>query len=140
MKIRYMADRFTPTQRSRLMSGIKSKGTRFELDFIELLKKTTRKKFDVCAKDIFGTPDIVFKKSKVCIFLDSDFWHGWRYSTWKTTLKDDFWRNKIEKNRIRDRKVSRRLRKEGWIVFRVWEHQIKKDPKKVLFTVLRILG
>ena len=78
----------------------------------------------------------MFFKYKVCIFLDSDFWHGWQYPRWKHLLKDDFWRNKIEKNRLRDKKVTLYLKKEGWKVLRFWEHQIKKDPSKVLSRIL----
>lgn len=131
-----MTDKFTPTQRSVLMSGIKSKNTRFESEFIATLKKKSRRKIETHAKDVLGTPDIIFRKEKVCIFLDSDFWHGWRYPRWKNTLKDDFWRNKIERNRSRDVKNTRRLRKEGWTVLRVWEHQIKRDPQAAIGKVL----
>lgn len=130
-----MADRFTSAQRSVLMSGIKSKDTRFESDFIVLLKKETRKKFETHARDIFGTPDIVFRKDKICVFLDSDFWHGWHYPKWKENLKNDFWRNKINRNRLRDKRVTRRLRMEGWTVFRVWEHKLKKKPDQIVATI-----
>lgn len=61
------------------------------------------------------------------MFFDSNFWHGWQYPRWKHLLKNDFWREKIERNRIRDRRVTRKLHTEGWVVLRLWEHQLKKD-------------
>lgn len=135
-----MTDRLTSLQRSILMSGIKSKDTRFELEFITLLKKKTRRKIETHARDIKGTPDIIFRKEKICVFLDSDFWHGWHFSQWKDKLKNDFWRNKIDRNRTRDKKITQQLRRSGWIVLRFWEHQVKKDHDQSLNKIIRFLG
>lgn len=135
-----MRDRFTLKQRSSLMSKIKSKETRFELSFISILRKRTRRKFETHVRDVFGTPDIAFRKDKVCIFLDSDFWHGWYFPKWKNDLKNDYWREKIGQNRIRDKKVTRRLRSEGWTVFRFWEHDLKSSsPDLVISELLKRL-
>lgn len=111
------------------MSKIRSRDTKFEKDFITTLKKITGKSFQTNVSSIKGKPDIVFLKKRVCIFLDSDFWHGWYYNRWKHLLKNDFWRTKIENNRKRDRKTTIYLRKNGWIVLRFWEHQIKDKDK-----------
>ena len=118
-------DRLSGKARSELMSRIRSKNTLFERDFIKALKKRTALRFSINVASIKGKPDIVFRKQKVCIFLDSDFWHGWQYPRWKHLLKDNFWRDKIEQNRNRDRRNTRYLRRERWIVVRIWEHNIK---------------
>lgn len=120
-------DSLTVRERSVRMSLIRSTSTKFEQDFILVLKKQTRKKFTTNDVSVLGKPDIVFKKHKVCVFLDSNFWHGWQYPRWKHLLKNDFWREKIERNRKRDKKVVRKLRSEGWTVLRFWEHQLKND-------------
>lgn len=120
-------DKLSKKQRSELMSKIRSSNTRFENDFITLLKKRTKKRFSTHVKNIRGTPDIVFEKDKICVFLDSDFWHGWQYPRWKHLLKNDFWRGKIENNRKRDRRITSYLRRQGWNVLRIWEHEIKHD-------------
>ena len=121
-------DDLLPTKkRSELMSKIRSRDTKFEREFIDALKKSTRKKFRTNVVSIKGKPDIVFQKDKVCVFLDSDFWHGWYYPRWKHLLKNDFWRKKIENNRRRDRKISAYLRKNGWQVIRIWEHELLKN-------------
>ncbi len=114
------------------MSKIRSSGTQFENDFVLELKKRTGKKFIINAKDLRGKPDIVFQKEKICVFLDSDFWHGWQYPRWKKILKNDFWKEKIENNRARDRKNTAHLRRNGWRVVRIWGHEIKKDIDAVL--------
>ncbi|MFA5095633.1 MAG: very short patch repair endonuclease [Candidatus Paceibacterota bacterium] len=123
-------DRFSKKKRSEIMSKIRSKNTKLEKEFILVLKKIIHKKFQTNVISIKGKPDIVFQKEKVCIFLDSDFWHGWQYNRWKYLLKNNFWQEKIENNRKRDKKTTNYLRKNGWTVLRFWEHQIKTEIDK----------
>lgn len=132
-------DSLNDKARSKLMSRIRSKNTLFERDFIKALKKRTPLKFFVNVTVIKGKPDIVFRKQKICVFLDSDFWHGWQYPRWKHLLKNRFWRDKIEKNRTRDRKTTLYLRKNGWIVLRIWEHLIKKNEAEQVYEVVKVL-
>lgn len=132
-------DKISKKQRSSVMSKIRSRGTKFESDFIETLKTKIRKRYRLNVRDLKGKPDIVFDKYKVCVFLDSDFWHGWQYPRWKHLLKNDFWRNKIEANRIRDRMNTTLLRRSGWTVIRIWEHNIKKDADNEIDRILRTL-
>lgn len=130
-------DKISKKKRSSLMAKIRSKNTKFEEEFINLLRKSTRKKFKTHVTDIKGKPDIVFNKAKICVFLDSDFWHGWQYPRWKHLLKNDFWRDKIERNRDRDRKTTLFLKRQGWKVFRIWEHQIKVDVNQLMINILK---
>ena len=132
-------DSLTKEERSRLMSKIRSTGTKFERDFIGLLKKSTSKKFSENSNRIKGKPDIVFQKERICIFLDSDFWHGWQYPRWKHLLKNDFWRSKIENNRARDKRNTASLKRIGWNVIRIWEHNLKIKRKETLVNVINIL-
>lgn len=106
------------------MSKIRSSNTQFEKNFTTELRKRTDKKFRKNAADLRGRPDIVFQKERFCVFLDSDFWHGWQYPRWKNILKNDFWKKKIENTRRRDRKITSHLRRNGWKVLRIWGHQI----------------
>jgi DNA mismatch endonuclease, patch repair protein len=73
-----------------------------------------------------GKPDFVFTKARVVVFVDGDFWHGWRYPQWKHKLSD-YWRAKIERNRLRDRRNFQRLRRMGWTVLRLWGHDVEKN-------------
>ena len=132
-------DKISKKKRSSLMSKIRSKNTKFEEEFIKLLKKFTRKKFRRHATDIKGKPDIVFDRNNVCVFLDSDFWHGWQYPRWRHLLKNSFWRDKIERNRYRDKKTTLSLRRRGWKVIRIWEHQIKGNGSQCLANIVKKL-
>ncbi|WP_156687469.1 very short patch repair endonuclease [Mycobacterium sp. Marseille-P9652] len=66
--------------------------------------------------------DIVWSGRRLVVFLDGCFWHG--CSIHGTTPKSNtgWWRNKIEGNRARDRRVDELLRRNGWTVLRFWEH------------------
>lgn len=133
------SDKITKERRSVIMSKIRSRDTKFEENFNCVLKKRVKIKFEKNVQLIKGKPDIVFKRTKVCVFLDSDFWHGWQYPRWKHLLKNDFWREKIEKNRIRDRKITLFLRKNGWKVIRVWEHAIKSKEIAEIERIINVL-
>lgn len=133
-------DKISKAKRSSVMSKIRSRGTKFEKDFLEKFKSTTRKRYRLNVKEIKGKPDIVFEGYKLCVFLDSDFWHGWQYPRWKHLLKNDFWRSKIEANRARDKKNTAWLRRNGWTVLRLWEHNIKIDSAKEISKILELLN
>ncbi len=80
-------------------------------------------------KDVFGKPDLTFKKLKIAIFVDGEFFHGKNWETQKYRIKSnrEFWWNKIEENIARDRKVNDQLRKNGWKVLRFWSKEIHKE-------------
>lgn len=132
-------DKISKSKRSNLMSRIRSKGTKFEKNFIAQLRKKTRKGFQVHVKELKGKPDIVFKRYKLCVFLDSDFWHGWQYPRWKHLMKNQFWRDKIEANRKRDRRNTAFLRRNGWQVIRIWEHNITSDVDSQIDRILEAI-
>lgn len=120
-------DKIDVVRRSGVMSKIRSSGTALERFFIDEFKCKCDAEFNTNFVGLKGKPDLVFHKSMVCVFIDSDFWHGWQLPRWRHLLKNEFWVNKIEKNRQRDIKTTRYLRRHGWVVVRIWEHNIKKD-------------
>ena len=130
-----MADIFTPKKRSWIMSRIRSKDTKIEMKIAELLREN-KMRYRRHPK-LFGSPDFIVEK-KVLVFCDGDFWHGYRYAKKKKPPKK-FWRDKIERNMKRDRKVSRNLRADGWSVVRLWEHSIEKNPRSCLRRIKTIL-
>ena len=130
-----MADIFTPEKRSWVMSRIRSKDTKIEKKMASMLRKNKihYRRFP----KVFGSPDFVVEK-KVIVFCDGDFWHGYQYDK-KKKLPKKFWRDKIERNMERDRKVSRTLRRDGWSVIRIWEHDIEKRPAACLRRIKKII-
>jgi len=73
---------------------------------------------------IEGNPDFVFPKLKIAVFADGCFWHGCRWHCRPPSSNCDYWYPKLARNKQRDRLNSIALRKRGWLVIRVWEHQL----------------
>ena len=120
-----MPDNLTKEQRSYTMSRIRSKNTTPEV-VIRRLVHARGLRFRMHVKSLPGQPDLVFARAKLAVFIDGDFWHGWRFTSWKETLAE-YWQKKIDGNRRRDCRNFRRLRRQGWAVIRIWEHQVKRD-------------
>lgn len=89
--------------------------------------------FQTNYRDLPGTPDIVFLKSKVVIFCDSDFWHGRKGLP---VTNQEYWRKKLQRNTERDVLVNKMLQEDGWIVLRFSESEILKDSKECARRIL----
>jgi DNA mismatch endonuclease, patch repair protein len=118
-----MVDNMTRSQRSRTMSRIRSKDTLAERALRSAIFQLGLR-FRIHYSGLQGRPDIVFPRAKVAVFVDGDFWHGWKFDEWKHKLAP-YWRLKIEGNLLRDQYNSKLLKKSGWRVIRVWEHEIE---------------
>ncbi len=129
-----MTDVFSRTKRSEVMRAVKGKNTRLEVLFRKALWRRGFR-YSTNSRKYFGTPDIVLLKYKTVIFVDSCFWHGCRRHCRLPAVRIGFWRNKIETNRARDKKVTSFYRRQGWAVFRLWEHDIKKSIDRLLQTI-----
>jgi len=127
---RHKGDIMSPEKRSALMSRIKGKNTLPER-LVSAALATLGLSWESHAGDLPGRPDFVFRNAKVAVFVDGDFWHGWRFPIWRDKLSEP-WEHKIGCNRARDQKNFRRLRRTGWSVIRIWEHQIQKDLPRAI--------
>jgi len=131
-------DNVTKATRSRIMASIKSRNTSPERKvFIELKKHGVY--FQRHYQNAAGSPDIAIPSKRRVVFIDGDFWHGFRYPAWKKRLKNKFWRDKIERNRRRDKFCHRALRNRGWLVMRVWEHQISNNFNETINSIVTFL-
>ncbi|PJJ10463.1 T/G mismatch-specific endonuclease [Flavobacterium sp. 1] len=120
-------DCFTPEQRSKVMRAIRSTNTKAEVRLAKALwhlgyryRKNNRK--------VFGTPDLTFKKLKIAIFVDSEFFHGKDWETQKDRIKSniEYWHKKIARNIQRDIEVNNYLESHNWKVIRFWSREIEK--------------
>jgi DNA mismatch endonuclease, patch repair protein len=113
--------------RSKIMAAVHPRGNRStEIAFGKLLwasgLRGYRKHWPVP-----GKPDFAWPGRKIAVFVDGCFWHGCVKCRTLPTSNVEFWRNKIETNRRRDRRVTRLLRWKGWRVARIWECRVKKN-------------
>jgi DNA mismatch endonuclease, patch repair protein len=132
----HAGDIMSPYTRSRLMARIKSVNTGPERIIYARLQRLGFY-FARHALDLPGRPDIVLRRLKLAIFIDGDFWHGWRFSLWKHKLSEK-WCTKILANRARDVKNFRKLRNLGWKIIRIWEHEVERQPDKCIERILKL--
>jgi DNA mismatch endonuclease (patch repair protein) len=119
---------YTTPEKSRAMSKIRSKDTKPEL----ILRKALwarNYRYRLRDKRLPGSPDIVFRKFKLVVFVDGDFWHGYDWESKKSKLKTNrgFWIPKIERNMQRDKENNEELESMGWKVLRFWESSLNKE-------------
>ena len=134
-----MADVLTREQRKKNMQHIRSKDTKAEIMLRkELWHKGLRYRKNV--KNLPGTPDIVFTKKRIAIFVDGDFWHARGHQERpgeQVATNKDFWRKKLTENVERDKFVNDALLEQGWLVLRFWESDVKKDLKRCVDEILK---
>ena len=121
-------DIFPKEKRSDIMSKIKSSDSKIEVEFRKKLwNKGFRYRKNV--KNYYGKPDLVLKKYKTVIFIDSCFWHGCKKHCKLPSTNKKFWEENINKNKKRDKKVNRYYSKTDWNIIRIWEHDLKNKKK-----------
>lgn len=132
----------------KAMRAVKSRDTTPEL----ILRKALWARgyrYRLHVKTLPGKPDLVLKSRGAVVFIDGDFWHG---RQWKKrgfdSLEDQmgrvrnsaYWIKKIKRNMERDKTNRSALRKQGWKVICVWESDLKKNPTRVINSVVLRLG
>ena len=134
-----MTDTRSKEQRSRIMAAVHSKDTSIEL-LVRRYLWSNGIRYRLHAKDLPGKPDIVIPKRKIAIFVHGCFWHGHENCSLGRLPKTrvDYWKEKIENNKIRDRQVIQSLEAAGWQYFTVWHCQVR-TKKNALFTLPNLL-
>lgn len=131
-----MVDVFSKAKRSAVMSRIRSHGNaETELALIRIFRTYNivgwRRHWP-----LVGRPDFVFPRQRLAVFVDGCFWHGCKIHGTQPSSNQVYWLQKLQNNKTRDRLVNRELRKQGWIVLRVWHHELSQ--KNHLQVVQRI--
>lgn len=156
-----MPDIFTKAKRSDVMSRIRSRGNEdTELALMRVFRahgitgwrrqrslalKVPSSRFKVPSSTARREPrptgrvrpDFVFPKLRLAVFVDGCFWHGCPQHATKPRNNAAFWRKKFAANRARDGLVTRSLRKAGWRVLRIWEHELARKNEARLVARLR---
>ena len=126
-----MADVFTKKKRSDIMSKVKGRGNAAtELRLIRIFRENKITGWRRHVK-LFGSPDFVFSKARLAIFIDGCFWHSCPLHATFPKTNYAFWKKKLEENKARDRVVSRKLKSKGWHALRIWQHELY-NPKNIV--------
>lgn len=134
-----MADVFDSKKRSDIMSKVRSNNNKStELALIKFFKENniTGWKRNYPVK---GHPDFVFLDKKIAVFVDGCFWHGHDCRNTRPSDNAEYWQKKRERNIKHDKEVTAMFENRGWTVIRIWECELKKKNRDVLFDRLSIL-
>lgn len=134
-------DTVTPEVRSRIMSSIRSRGnSTTEEPLASAMRRMGisgwRRHLKIAIPSGYASPDFVFRRERLVVLVHGCFWHGCPAHGSIPKSNQDFWRAKLEGNRLRDSRNERELKAEGWEVLKVWEHSVKKDPEVCAEAVL----
>jgi DNA mismatch endonuclease (patch repair protein) len=132
-------DTRTSDQRRRIMQSVRQKDTGPELSVRKALHAQGYR-YRVNVNRLPGKPDLVFPGRKKVIFVHGCFWHG--HNCPKGGLpksRQEYWKPKIEANKIRDRVVIERLATMGWASYTIWQCELKK-LETVIEEVATFLG
>lgn len=120
-----------PMTRSEIMGSVRTKNSGAEQALRSALHRSGLR-FRLHKRNEGIAVDIVFIQSKVAVFVDGCFWHGCpRHATFPKT-NQGYWLPKLAENKLRDKKQSDRLRRAGWKVMRVWEHDCLPPAPRVV--------
>jgi DNA mismatch endonuclease, patch repair protein len=131
-----MTDCYPKEVRSRVMANIRSKNTKPELELRKLLWSKGLRGYRIHNKKLPGNPDIAFSKKKIAIFIDGCFWHGCPICFVEPKTNRDYWLPKIRNTIERDNTQQKELESAGWVVIRIWEHDIKNDIQNAVDTII----
>lgn len=120
-----MSDNLTPEQRSYAMSRVGAKRTRLERRFFSMLAGMRIRGWRTHASNLVGKPDVVFDRERIAVFLDGCFWHGCPTCGKVLPVTNrSYWQAKIARNVQRREACTEELERSGWLVLRVWEHEL----------------
>jgi DNA mismatch endonuclease, patch repair protein len=123
-------DSVSSQERSRIMGNVKAQGNKStELKLIKLFKEhcITGWKRNYPVK---GKPDFVFLPQRIAIFVDGCFWHGCETHCRVPSSNQEYWLEKINRNKERDIIITAAFQKRNWIVLRIWEHDLTRNNSK----------
>lgn len=132
-------DSVDPATRRRTMQAVRSTNTKPERLVFDALKKC-KVYFASHVKTLPGKPDIVFRRKRVTVFIDSDFWHGHPTRFRAPQSNVDYWDAKIARNRARDLAVTAELTQKDWTVLRLWEWDIRHGFDAEFARILSAVG
>jgi DNA mismatch endonuclease (patch repair protein) len=126
-----MVDNLSVDDRRKTMRAVKGSQTSLERCLFSMLAQMGLHGWRKNAKDILGKPDVVFDKGRVAIFVDGCFWHGCPICKRKLPASNrEYWERKITRNIQRGESYNQLLSVSGWIVIRIWEHEIRNPSSR----------
>src|ERR1700733_5219019 len=132
-----MSDALSRTERSALMSRVKTRDTAPEVALRRALWAAGVRGWRLHPRTVPGKPDLAWIGRRVAVFVDGAFWHGHPDYYWGQS--GPFWDAKIARNRARDEKVNSELATAGWAVLRFWDFEVHRDLQECVTRIKKAL-
>lgn len=127
-----MVDNLSNSDRKKAMQAVKNKGTSLERRLWAMLAGLNMKGWVKNPRLILGNPDVIFEKKHIAIFIDGCFWHGCPICNKPMPINNSiYWERKIRKNIDRANYVNETLSAQGWMIIRIWEHELNNNQFKI---------
>lgn len=123
-----MTDIVDSATRSRMMSAIRGRDTKPEM-VVRRHLHAAGLRYRIHVTALPGTPDVVFTKKRIALFIHGCFWHqhiGCKFA-YRPKSNTTFWATKLSANVARDLRSSAALEQQGWSVEVVWECEVTHD-------------
>ena len=138
-----MPDKFSPKERSEIMSKVHSANTTPEIRARKLLHRMGYR-FRLQRRDLPGNPDIVLPKYRTVIFVHGCFWHGCptcKHAKVRPATNTEYWGKKLNRTIERDKNNIAALEQIGWTVIVIWECEtLKREHEKLIDKLQKILS
>jgi len=141
-----MSDTVSSAKRSEIMSRVRGRGNKAtELAIVSFFRANGINGWRRHVA-LAGTPDFAFRRFRIAVFVDGCFWHACPLHGTLPSTNREFWKRKLDRNRERDHSVNLKLRRAGWTVIRVWQHELsnprhlKRRFAKVISATSESLG
>lgn len=121
------------------MRAVRGKNTLLELSFRQALWRAGARGWRLHSKHVPGTPDLVFSRLKIAVFVDSCFWHGCPEHLRMPKSNRYYWEAKIGRNKERDDVVTAGLQETGWVVLRYWEHELRESMAAAVRRTIKVV-
>lgn len=129
-----MADIFSKKKRSDIMSRIRSSGTKPEAQTLRVFRAILghRWRIETHNPGILGQPDLFLPSLSLVVFVDGCFYHSCPLHGHIPKTRKRYWKPKLERTAKRDRRYRAKLRMQGYSVWRLWEHDLKRSCNEQL--------
>jgi DNA mismatch endonuclease (patch repair protein) len=135
-----MPDLYSVATRSYVMSRIRGRNTKPEVLLRQALWVAGLRGYRTHGA-LPGRPDIVLTRVRLAVFVDGCFWHSCpKCRIPAPTSRTAYWQPKLRRNKVRDQRVTRELRRLGWTPLRLWEHEVQRDSARSAARVVRAVA
>jgi DNA mismatch endonuclease (patch repair protein) len=133
-------DNVSKDVRSRTMRAVRGRNTAPELALRRALWAAGLRGYRIAPKAVPGAPDVAYPGLKFAVFIDGCFWHGCPQHCRRPSSNTEYWHKKLDRNIERDQRTTAGLEAGGWVVLRLWEHEVTGSVDAAVTKILNLVS